>query len=108
MNIRTNKKTVTIRWLFSFFIQDLKDERHRATVRWTVATASDQAAAAARIDSLAARLTTPMIQNGRFVNRPYIITSNEVERLISHCIIADNINRFNVFCNSQSRSVRLL
>ena len=28
-----------------------KDERHRATVRWTVVTASDQAPAGARIDS---------------------------------------------------------
>ena len=30
---------------------DSKDERHRATVRWTVATASDQSPAAARIVS---------------------------------------------------------
>ncbi len=28
-----------------------KDERYRATVRWTVVTASDQATAVARIDS---------------------------------------------------------
>ena len=33
------------------FWKDLKDERHRATVRWTVVTASDQAAAAARVKS---------------------------------------------------------
>ena len=43
--------------LFYFFcvIEDSKDERHRATVRWTVVTASDQATAVARIESLAAR-----------------------------------------------------
>ena len=32
-----------------------KDERYRATVRWTVVTASDQATAVARIESLALR-----------------------------------------------------
>ena len=36
-------------WLF--LLRDLKDERNRATVRWTVVTASDQAAAAARVKS---------------------------------------------------------
>ena len=37
---------------FSFFIvKDLKDERYRATVRWTVVTASDQAPAGARVKS---------------------------------------------------------
>ena len=34
-----------------------KDERHRATVRWTVATASDQAPAGARIESCLGRHT---------------------------------------------------
>ena len=34
---------------------DSKDERHRATVRWTVATASDQAPAGARIESCLGR-----------------------------------------------------
>ncbi len=37
-----------ISWLFMW---DLKDERYRATVRWTVVTASDQATAVARIKS---------------------------------------------------------
>ncbi len=47
-----------IRCVGCFFVRlwDSKDERHRATVRWTVVTASDQAAAAAaRIESLPAR-----------------------------------------------------
>ena len=43
--------------LLFFGARDLKDERHRATVRWTVVTASDQAAAAARIKSLRAGQT---------------------------------------------------
>ena len=44
-----------MRGLLLFFgARDSKDERHRATVRWTVVTASDQAAAAARIESLRA------------------------------------------------------
>ena len=40
--------------LLRFFLcdeEDLKDERYRATVRWTVATASDQAPAGARVKS---------------------------------------------------------
>ena len=45
------------RLLFYFGARDLKDERHRATVRWTVVTASDQAATAARIKSLRAGQT---------------------------------------------------
>ena len=36
-------------------LTDSKDERHRATVRWTVATASDQAPAGARIESCLGR-----------------------------------------------------
>ena len=32
---------------------DSKDERYRATVQWTVVTASDQASADARVESLA-------------------------------------------------------
>ena len=34
-----------------FHLRDLKDERYRATVRWTVVTASDQAPAGARVKS---------------------------------------------------------
>ena len=37
--------------LFGTHEWDSKDERHRATVRWTVVTASDQAPAGARIES---------------------------------------------------------
>ena len=43
-----------LRFLFCLFGThewDSKDERHRATVRWTVVTASDQAPAGARIES---------------------------------------------------------
>ena len=39
------------RLLFFYQGQDLKDERYRATVRWTVVTASDQAPAGARVKS---------------------------------------------------------
>ena len=35
-----------------FYLRDSKDERHRATVRWTVVTASDQTPAGVRIESL--------------------------------------------------------
>ena len=34
-----------------FFKRDSKDERHRATVRWTVVTASDQTPAGVRVKS---------------------------------------------------------
>ena len=37
---------------FSVLIRDSKDERYRATVQWTVVTASDQAPAGARVESL--------------------------------------------------------
>ena len=37
------------------FERDLKDERHRATLRWSVVTASDQAPAGARIEPLRAK-----------------------------------------------------
>ena len=47
-----HQKAVLERGLFFFAPeQDAKDERYRATVRWTVATASDQAPAGARIES---------------------------------------------------------
>ena len=38
--------------------RDSKDERHRATLRWSVVTASDQTPAGARIESLRARKST--------------------------------------------------
>ena len=38
-------------FLFGTHEWDSKDERHRATVRWTVVTASDQAPAGARVES---------------------------------------------------------
>ena len=37
-------------WPFFLLHRGSKDERHRATVRWTVATASDQAPAGARVE----------------------------------------------------------
>ena len=48
-----NNETPSKRMVFCCFWAktDSKDERHRATVRWTVATASDQAPAGARIES---------------------------------------------------------
>ena len=53
------KKAVTsydvTAFLFVEVMRDLKDERYRATVLWTVVTASDQATAVARIKSLALR-----------------------------------------------------
>ena len=51
---------------FYFFgARDSKDERYRATVRWTVVTASDQAAAAARIESLrAGHIKSPRFMRG--------------------------------------------
>ena len=49
------KKAVTsydvTAFLFVEVMRDLKDERYRATVRWTVVTASDQATAVARVKS---------------------------------------------------------
>ena len=51
---RAKKFLVSSRRGISFLRRDSKDERHRATVRWTVATASDQAPAGARIESLRA------------------------------------------------------
>ena len=42
-------------FLFAVFRRDSKDERHRATVRWTVVTASDQTPAGVRVESLTAR-----------------------------------------------------
>ena len=38
-----------------FFKRDSMDERHRATVRWTVVTASDQTPAGVRVESLTLR-----------------------------------------------------
>ena len=38
-----------------FFNRDSKNERYRATVRWTVVTASDQTPAGVRVESLTAR-----------------------------------------------------
>ena len=48
------------------FEWDSKDERHRATVRWTVVTASDQATAVARVESLTLR-QTKSLENIRFL-----------------------------------------
>ncbi len=53
--------------------RDSKDERHRATVRWTVVTASDQAAAAARIESLTLRQKIPFTNVGGIF---YLFTIN--------------------------------
>ncbi len=39
--------------------RDSKDERYRATVRWTVVTASDQATAGARVESRRGRQKVP-------------------------------------------------
>ena len=46
---RAKKFLVSSRRGISFLRRDSKDERDRATVRWTVATASDQAPSGARI-----------------------------------------------------------
>ena len=48
----TNKKGIAsaVPFLFGTHEWDSKDERHRATVRWTVVTASDQAPAGARVE----------------------------------------------------------
>ena len=47
---RAKKFLVSSRRGISFLRRDSKDERDRATVRWTVATASDQAPAGARVE----------------------------------------------------------
>ena len=54
-----NNETPSKRMVFCCFCAktDSKDERNRATVRWTVATASDQAPAAARVESCLGRHT---------------------------------------------------
>ena len=54
---RHEKEVISKKLLLFYFVvqRDSKDERHRATVRWTVVTASDQATAVARVESLAAR-----------------------------------------------------
>ena len=45
------KTAVLVRgWPLFLLHRGSKDERHRATVRWTVATASDQAPAGARVE----------------------------------------------------------
>ena len=67
-------KCLPLRCLF-FCLQnskwDLKDERYRATVRWTVVTASDQATAVARIESLTLRQTKPL-ENIRFLRDLFV------------------------------------
>ena len=41
--------------VFLFSVRDSKDERYRATLRWSVVTVSDQTPAGVQIESLAAR-----------------------------------------------------
>ena len=53
-SLHSDQKSSNAFWRLGFFHKkrDLKDERYRASVRWTLATASDQAPAGARIKSL--------------------------------------------------------
>ncbi len=51
---QVNQSSCNGDWFAFFGARDLKDERYRATVRWTVVTASAQAAAAVRVKSLRA------------------------------------------------------
>ena len=61
------EKVITASAVMAFyFVWDSKDERYRATVRWTVVTASDQATAVAQIESLTLRQTKPL-ENIRFL-----------------------------------------
>ncbi len=66
------KNTRRQRFLFLFGTHewDSKDERHRATVRWTVVTASDQAPAGARVESRRGRQKKALLRKCFFQRNP--------------------------------------
>ena len=73
-----------------FFLQeqDLKDERYRATVQWTVVTASDQAPAGARVKSCYPHHTWTLIliqSESFFICTPPVQKSLDIEGFTTSC-----------------------
>ena len=68
---------------------DSKDERHRATVRWTVATASDQAPAGARIESCLGRQENALAFCKCFFAYPAYMDSKDERHKAEWPILAD-------------------
>ena len=59
------RQHICVGWLF--LLRDLKDERYRATVLWTIVTASDQASADARVKSRYSDHSNSLYINGSAV-----------------------------------------